>query len=1322
MTGEASAPLDRSRVHRRLVAVALAVLPWLIAPGRIQPDTKVDLTVDPWTYLSRALWAWNDHAGLGELQNQAYGYLFPFGPVMGVAQSVGLPAWAAQRLWWSLLLLVAYAGAERLVRRLGVAGPGPALIAGLAYALSCRVLTVLSEISAEAWPLALAPWLVVVMVPAVQPAATRRARLHAAAATGLLTAALGGVNATASAVVLLLPLLLIVTAQRGGRVRALAWWVPGVVLGALWWVVPLVVLGRYAYPFLDFIETSQITTAVTSVPNVLRGASHWVAYILDSESHPVWQAGWVQAQDPLAIISTCVVAGLGAAGLIAMRRRGHRLGHAARFGIAGVVVGVLLMSIGHPGTVGSPVAGAVQAALDGPLAPLRNVHKADPVLRLPLVLGLAYVLGALWHRRTTATRAGVVAVALVLTASTTALWVGRAADAGGYAQIPHEWRALATTVDAQARADGGATLLLPASRNAHYTWGSATDEPLSALATSPVVVRASAPLGDPAATRLLDEADLRAASGRPQPGLAAGLARMGVARVVVRHDLATSTDAEPWRLVERTLAQSPGFERVSSSASTTLWRVRGAAPGVTAYDESAGLSVDGGPESLFGLAGSGLLSDRMWALISPGHGTGVLTDTLRRRAYNNGRPTADAHSPTLRASDDAPTRAGARDLPPAGPASGETVRELVGLRDLSASSSAADPFGPGYLGPQHSAAAALDGDAATSWISGETPSATLALTLDRTRPVGELRVRLARGAGVVTPDRVTIAAHGPSGAVRRTVAVRRGIATVDLGSSSYDRVSVQLGSGHDAGQVGVAELTLSQVPGIGTRLRLPGTLDASRQGVLLQRDARERSADARGGEDGPALRRAVQVDRAGPMRASVSVRPTWGPALDAVLDGRRVTGSSRSDLDPARRPGAALDADPATRWTPAPTDALPTLKVDLGRPTHVTGVRLSGGGPVMAVRVVVDGRVTRLPATGGPLDVRASTVELQLVPGPHRGAWSAPEITLDGVPSTAPSQVVLGCGQAGSLSVGGATVPLRVSAGRAEILSVDLLSATPCGRDDLEIPAGEVDVQVSPGVGVRADSVLLQPTAAAPATPGAARAVAERGQRPGLHEVRVAAGAPAVLALTEGANDGWVATTADGTRLQPVTVDGWRQGFRLPTTRATDVRIDFAPTATHRRGLAAGALAVVVLLVGFVLTRRSTQAQASDPDPTDERPLPAWVGTAAAVVAAGLVAGPAGVVVGIAAAVVPRRWIARTALAAMALAGVALATLGVVEQQSSGAVAGQLLGTLTLALLARMLWPGAPTGAPAARPAEQTPTPARSSDPAQGAEPTRTRR
>ena len=299
----------------------VGVLPWLVAPGTLQPDTKTDLVLSPARYLHRALWAWNDHTGIGELQNQAYGYLWPMGAFFVAGDAAGLPGWAVQRAWWTVLLVVAFVGAERLARRVGGLPTVPALLTGAVFALSPRVLTVLAEISVEVWPYALAPWLVLAAHRMVRPGAKGADRRRGAVATGLLAACLGGVNATVSLVALVpAAAWLLLAPRRRRRPRALAWWSLGAALGSLWWLGPLVVLGRYSYPFLDHIEVASTTTAVASVTNVLRGADHWIAFILTGGDHPTWQSGWVLAQSVTAIIATTVLAGLGLAGLLRSRR------------------------------------------------------------------------------------------------------------------------------------------------------------------------------------------------------------------------------------------------------------------------------------------------------------------------------------------------------------------------------------------------------------------------------------------------------------------------------------------------------------------------------------------------------------------------------------------------------------------------------------------------------------------------------------------------------------------------------------------------------------------------------------------------------------------------------------------------------------------------------------------------------------------------------------------------------------------------------------------------------------------------------------------
>jgi arabinofuranan 3-O-arabinosyltransferase len=278
------------RARRAIVLAAQSSV--LVAFAMVQhprwtaPDTKLDLYVDPLGFLQRALSLWDPTAAAGQLQNQAYGYLFPMGPFFVLGEALGLPAWLVQRLWWALLLLLGFHGMRLLLSRMGVGSSTSRAMAAFAYALSPRMLEGLGAISSEIWPMAIAPWVLVPLV-AHPPGGERRAAARSAVA--VLCA--GAVNAVATLAILVLPFWWIVT--RGGprRWRLAGWWSLFVALASFWWMGPLLLLGRYSPAFLDWIESSRVTTGGASLTEALRGTTQWIAGIRGARG-PQWPAGW----------------------------------------------------------------------------------------------------------------------------------------------------------------------------------------------------------------------------------------------------------------------------------------------------------------------------------------------------------------------------------------------------------------------------------------------------------------------------------------------------------------------------------------------------------------------------------------------------------------------------------------------------------------------------------------------------------------------------------------------------------------------------------------------------------------------------------------------------------------------------------------------------------------------------------------------------------------------------------------------------------------------------------------------------------------------
>ncbi|MGC2654853.1 MAG: DUF3367 domain-containing protein, partial [Mycobacterium sp.] len=564
-------PVPRRRLW--LVATAALILSFAQSPGQISPDTKLDLTANPLRFLARATNLWNSELPFGQAQNQAYGYLFPHGSFFLLGHLLGLPGWITQRLWWALLLTVGFWGLLRVAEVLGIGNPASRAIAAAAFALSPRVLITLGSISSETLPIMLAPWVLLPTIKALRGHSENSVRRLAGQA-GLAVALMGAVNAIAT-LASCLPAVIWWACHRPNRLwlRYTGWWLFALLLATLWWLLALILLFHISPPFLDFIESSGVTTQWSSLVEVLRGTDSWTPFVAPNAT-----AGAHLVTGSVAILATSLVAACGLAGLVVLA--GEETSGTGRL-VTMLLTGIGLLAAGYAGGLGSPLAHHVQAFLDADGAPLRNVHKLESVIRIPLVLGVAGLLGRIplpgsaprpvWLRafmhpeQDKRVAAGVVAL-VALVVGTSLAWTGRLTPPGAFSAIPQYWHDTADWLTEHNRGapTPGRVLVVPGAPFATQVWGNSHDEPLQVLGDSPWGVRDSIPLTPPSTIRALDSVQRLLAAGRPSAGLADTLARQGISYVVVRNDLNpdTSRSARPL-LVHRAIAGSPGLQPVA---------------------------------------------------------------------------------------------------------------------------------------------------------------------------------------------------------------------------------------------------------------------------------------------------------------------------------------------------------------------------------------------------------------------------------------------------------------------------------------------------------------------------------------------------------------------------------------------------------------------------------------------------------------------------------------------------------------------------------------------------------------------------------------
>ncbi|MEJ6536091.1 MAG: alpha-(1-_3)-arabinofuranosyltransferase family protein, partial [Mycobacterium sp.] len=858
---------------------------------------------------------------------------------------------------------------------------------------------------------------------------------------GVALALMGAVNAVAS-LAACLPAIIWWACHRPNRLwwRFTAWWALASALAVTWWVIALVLLGRISPPFLDFIESSGVTTQWTSLTEVLRGTSAWTPFVAPNST-----AASSLVSQPVAVLATILVAAGGLAGLTlpTMPFRGRL--------VTMLMIGLVLVTAGYSGGLGSPLAHEVQVFLDAAGAPLRNVHKLEPVIRIPLVLGVVHLLGRIplpgsvsrpvWvrafahpenDRRLTV---GIVVLS-ALTVATSLAWTGRLTPPGAFRAIPDYWHQTAdwlTQNDTQGR-----VLVAPGAPFANQVWGNSHDEPLQVLGDFPWGVRDSIPLTPPQTIRALDSVQRLFAAGRPSAGLADTLARQGIAYVVVRNDLDpdTSRSARPL-LVHRAVDGSPGLQKVAEFGepvgpgivdgfisdsglrprfpAVEIYRVTGAddpgAPYLSAVNEM--VRVDGGPESLLriderrrllgepALGPMLLTTDAQRAGLNTPPGRGVIvTDTPVERETDYGR--VDDHSSAIRAPGDRrDTFNRVPDYPTPGAA--PTYGQWTGGR-LSVSSSSGDATALPTVAPANAAVAAVDGDSATAWVSNSLqPALGQWLQIDFDKPVTNATL-------TITPSATAIGAQ-----IRRIqVSTVNGTSTVSFdtpgtpltvalpyGETPWVRITaVGTDDGSSGVQFGITELAVTQYDASGFALpvdvRHTVVVPAPPRGSevaawdlgseLLGRDGCADSPDgvhcaasmSVAPEEPVTLSRTLNVPTAIDVTPTVWVRARQGPKLaDLIAQPGRTRARGDADLiDVQGSAFAATDGDPRTSWTAQ---------------QHVVQ---RGAAPTLTVTLPGPTEVTgvRLMPSGSALPTHPSLVAVDLGDGPQvRRISSAPD-------------------------------------------------------------------------------------------------------------------------------------------------------------------------------------------------------------------------------------------------------------------------------------------------------------------------------------------
>jgi|694.fasta_scaffold29086_1 arabinofuranan 3-O-arabinosyltransferase len=1199
--------------------IALAALPIIIGVflqrvGEITYLTRVDRVLDPITNAARGFDLWNPYWDMGAVQYQQNGYWLPFDLWFGVVKILQIPVWIGERTFSAALIAIALFGFVRLADAFRIGTPATRIAAGAAFAISPVILSRVAWQSPFAMGIVFLPWVLLPLVRASAKGSTRKA----AAISALAVALMGGANAAVVLTVLPAPVLFLLTRSRGPRRASLIrWWFLLVPMATLWWIVILYFFARYSPNTLAYTETSRTTAGPTSLFEVIRGTADWVSR-LPGPQNP---AGFSLSLKTIPIFATAVVAATGIAGL-ARRRLPERT-----FFVTSFLLGIAAVGGGFGGLIGNPANEQYRALLDGALSAFRNVYKFQALISLPLAMGIAHVLAGLIDFKSTGDQkfvkrslAALAIAALVL--ASWPLWRNSLTRGPGATQIPTAWIQANNWLSENSP---GRTLVLPGIPDADFDWGFTAQIPIQWGSDVTWATRSQAPLSGENIIEYLDAIEIAIERGG-DADLSDYLRRGGFTSVVVPNDQRSEPNGAPPPETVRNAMTASGFTLTAAFGDrgygygdlqqVDIYSVPGGAVAATyaassttwlSGDIASTLSV---PRSVFGDRPYLLSRDRIPSPLIPSQW--IITDGNQASTIDYG----------LNRNNKSYIHDFAGDVVPAGqdPTS-RTYQELDGFASVTASS-----VGPGMFFaniPSFDPANILDGDANTWWVPrrvevdgfdawGPVDPAVEARFTTPTM-VDHLDVALFIGPyATLSPVDVTV--HTDAGDATTTllpIQVKQPLNVVP-GITSAVKVSIARSSYlaiDDA--IGIRELTLPGTP-VTPRLVVPHQLNdqfstpGSPDPAWVFTRNRAATSPIVSLNSESQISRKFSVPKIGQFRLLASASSTKGQPLLRWLGSTpnfSVTADSTWGENPKAGPRNLVDGDTTTHWRSGNdiTDDGGSSLIDMrwSEPRSISSlvlvrgsdeampqnIAIYAGAEARSAPVTADGTVTFEPITTSSLTLRINYAPVPLNDSTSSRVMGLGSIDVPALSDLYPGPIdrsvpyVAACDAGPKVAIGSATLSYSIATTAGALIDGTPFDLVPCGTENVALNAGVTLLDTSSGSSlVTVNQLVLgnSPTMAAPT--GLPRTLNINHWGTNDRTVTVASGTEGLLVVNEAFNEGWEATL-NGTKLTPLTIDGWRQAFIVPEGDGGTVDLRFAPDRIFKLGTAFGLFTLLAVFV-----------------------------------------------------------------------------------------------------------------------------------------------